>query len=51
MKHFYLNDVSKQNFLNISGFDYALVILNIVFLFIKQIFFIFSCFTLIEGLQ
>ena len=51
LKHYYLNDLSDSNLLNVGRFDYALAIIKNIFLFIKQIFihpflFSFSCFTL-----
>ena len=38
MKHCYLNDLSKPNLWNVGRFDYALVIIKNIFLFVKQIF-------------
>ena len=38
MKHYYLNDLSNPNLLYVGRFDYALAIINIIFLFVKQIF-------------
>ena len=39
-----LNNLSNQNLANAGGFDYALAIIMIIFLFIKQIF--LHCFSL-----
>ena len=48
MKHYYLNDLSNTNLLNIAKFDYVSAITNNIFLFIKEIFLslFFSGFTL-----
>ena len=53
MKHYYLNDLSNPYLWHIGECDYALAIIKIIFLFIKEIFLnlFFSCFTLIEGPQ
>ena len=38
MKHYYLTDLSNPNLWNVGGFDYALGIIKIIFLSIKQLF-------------
>ena len=38
IKRYYLNDLSNPNLWNIAGFDYVLVVVKNIFLFIKQIF-------------
>ena len=42
MKQYFLNNLSNQNLGNVGGFDYALAVIKIIFLFIKQRFLHFS---------
>ena len=37
-KHYHLNVLSNPNLLDVGRFDYALAIINNIFLFVKQIF-------------